>query len=276
MEYYISGETINNICDVSIYKRDYLNSYPGIKNYCKKIIYIGENNNIQEIINNSKTFFIKVDWIDYFIYVIIPLIKNPFILVTHNGDNMSGEHNIILNNNLLVKWYGQNMNAITTKTECLPIGLENQIWNRTNFTIIDNFKSNTKSKLLYLNFNLNTNSNRKDIMNKLLSKNFKKNDNKNWNEYMQELSEYKFAISPQGNGVDCHRTWECLYLGVIPIITKSICMSFFEELPILFVDNYDCINEEYLLEEYKKIQNKRVILEKLDINYWKNKLFYLI
>ena len=30
-------------------KRDYLNSYPGIKNYCKKIIYIGENNNIQEI-----------------------------------------------------------------------------------------------------------------------------------------------------------------------------------------------------------------------------------
>jgi len=270
---YISGETINNICDVSIYKRDYLNSYPGIKNYCRKIIYIGENNNIQEIINNSKTFFIKVDWIDYFIYVIMPLIKNPFILVTHNGDNMSGEHNIILNNNLLVKWYGQNMNVITTKTECLPIGLENQIWNRTNFTIIDNFKSNTKSKLLYLNFNLNTNPNRNHIMNKLLSNNFKKNDNKNWNEYMQELSEYKFAISPQGNGVDCHRTWECLYLGVIPIITKSCCMSFFKELPILFVDNYDCITEEYLLKEYKIFQNKTFNLEKLDINYWKNKLF---
>ena len=34
---YISGETINNLCDVSIYTRDYLNSF-------KKIIYIGENN----------------------------------------------------------------------------------------------------------------------------------------------------------------------------------------------------------------------------------------
>ena len=76
---------------------------------------------------------------------------------------------------------------------------------------------------------------------------------------MQELSEYKFAISPQGNGVDCHRTWECLYLGVIPIITKSLCMSFFEELPILFVDNYDCITEEYLLEEYKIVTHQKIV-----------------
>jgi hypothetical protein len=270
---YISGETINNLCDVSIYTRDYLNSFPGIKKYCKKIIYIGENNdNMEEIINNSKIFFTKMDWINYFIHVIMPLIKHPFILVTHNSDFMSGEHNVILKNNLLIKWYGENMNVITDKTECLPIGLENQMWNRTNFEIIDKFKSNPKTKFLYLNFNLNTNPTRQNIMNKLLSNNFKKNDNKNWNEYMEELSEYKFAISPQGNGVDCHRTWECLYLGVIPIVTKSCCMSFFKDLPILFVDNYDCINESYLLEEYEKIQNKQFILDKLNINYWKNKL----
>ena len=50
-------------------------------------------------------------------------------------------------------------------------------------------------------------------------------------------------------------------------------MSFFKELPILFVDNYDCITEEYLLKEYKIFQNKTFNLEKLDINYWKNKLF---
>lgn len=201
----------------------------------------------------------------------MPLIKNPFILVTHNGDNMSGEHNIILSNNLLIKWYGQNMNIITNKTDALPIGLENKIWNRTNFKIIDTFKSNKKNKLLYLNFSINTNPNRPYIM-YTLSKNFKKNNTKNWSEYIEELSEYKFAISPNGNGVDCVRTWECLYLGVIPIVLKSCCMSFFEELPILFVDNYDCINEAYLLEEYNKFQNKTFVLEKLDINYWKHKL----
>jgi hypothetical protein len=46
---YISGEIINNICDISIYKREYLNLYPGIKNYCKKIIYIEENFDTEDI-----------------------------------------------------------------------------------------------------------------------------------------------------------------------------------------------------------------------------------
>ena len=44
---------------------------------------------------------------------------------------------------------------------------------------------------------------------------------------MSELSSYKFALSPEGNGIDCHRTWECLYLGVIPIVKKSVALSFF-------------------------------------------------
>ena len=29
------------------------------------------------------------------------------------------------------------MTVISEKTECLPIGLENQMWKRTNFNIID-------------------------------------------------------------------------------------------------------------------------------------------
>ena len=283
---YITGETINNICDVSIYKRSYVDSYPIIKYYCKNILYIDENNDMN-IITSSTTFFIKMDWINYFIDNIMPFIKKPFILVTHNSDYMSGEHNlvthnsdymsgthnIILQNNLLIKWYGQNMNIITDKTECLPIGLENIMWNRTNFKTIDTCKSNKKTKLLYLNFNLSTNKNRGHIMNTL--SHFKRNNNKKWDEYMKELSEYKFSISPEGTGIDCHRTWECLYLGVIPIVIKSNCMSYFKELPILFVDNYDCINEQYLLEQYTHFQNKQFNLEKVDINYWKKTIYHL-
>ena len=63
---------------------------------------------------------------------------------------------------------------------------------------------------------------------------------------MKELASYKFAISPEGNGIDCHRTWECLYLGVIPIVKNSNPMSYFKELPILFVDDYSCINNDFL------------------------------
>ena len=65
-----------------------------------------------------------------------------------------------------------------------------------------------------------------------------------------KLSYYKFAICPEGNGVDCHRIWECIYLGVVPIIIDSIQMSFFKYLHIYWIhaglnwiDFINCTNE---------------------------------
>ena len=34
-------------------------------------------------------------------------------------------------------------------------------------------------------------------------------------------SKYAFVLSPRGRGLDCHRTWEALCLGCIPIVKKS-------------------------------------------------------
>lgn len=274
---YITGETINDLCTISIYERSYLNRFSNIKKYVKDVIFVNENNNLETILHNQNNiFFTKIDWIYYFINVILPLIKKPFILITHNGDQLSGNHLQILNHPLLLKWYGENMGLINNKTEGIPIGLENQMWNRTNFDIIEKNRFNNKNNLLYLNFSEKTNKNRKKIMELFLSKGFKKNNSLQWNDYMKELSTYKFAISPQGNGIDCHRTWECLYLGVIPIIEKSVPMSFFNELPILFISNYEEITEEYLNLVYEKFSNSKFNLEKLSTEYYKQSINNLI
>ena len=265
---YITGEEINNIADIAIYDKKYIDRFSNIKKYCKKIMYLDEKN-IEEKIKDCKIFFIKISYIQFFINNILPIIKNKFILITHNGDEPSGTHKIILNNSYLIKWYGENMTLISEKTECLPIGLENQMWKRTNFNIIDKFKNNIKKNLLYVNFSIKTNKNREIILKNILEKGFQKNNNKNWNEYMEELSSYKFALSPKGNGVDCHRTWECLYLGVIPIVEKSNVINNFIELPILIIENYDIITKQFLEEEYSKFKNKKFNYDKLDINYWK-------
>jgi len=274
---YITGETINNICPISIYERSYLNRFSNIKNYVKDVIYVNENNdNLEDIIHNqANIFFTKMDWIYYFINVILPLIKKPFILITHNSDYLSGNYSQILDHPLLLKWYGQNMGVINNKTEGIPIGLENQMWNRTDFDIIEKNKINTKNNLLYLNFSEKTNKNRKKIMELFLNKGFKKNNSLSWNDYMKELSTYKFAISPNGNGIDCHRTWECLYLGVIPIVENSVPMSFFNELPILFVNNYEEITEEYLNLVYEKFCNSSFNFSKLTIQYYEQSVIKL-
>ena len=46
-------------------------------------------------------------------------------------------------------------------------------------------------------------------------------DNLQFSDYIKELSSCYFCLSPNGNGIDCHKHWECLYLGVIPIVTKK-------------------------------------------------------
>jgi hypothetical protein len=271
---FLSGDNFSNISNVLIYERNYYNTY--VKNNItnQNIIFVNGNNSklLNYIQNNNFVLLSKIEYLTYFINYILPYLKKKFILITHNGDFCSGQNDILLNNPLLIKWYGQNMNKIHDKTYGIPIGLENKIWKRTNFNLIQNFSNNTKTKLLYLNFSLNTNPQRKDIMKELLNKGFIKNQQLTWDKYIEDLSYYKFAVSPHGNGYDCHRTWECLYLGVIPIVMTTIPMNFFSDLPILYVNNFNSITPEFLQETYDRTFKNRIFnLEKLNISFWKNK-----
>ena len=38
--------------------------------------------------------------------------------------------------------------------------------------------------------------------------------------YFETLPSYKFVISPEGNGIDCHRHYEALMAGCIPIMER--------------------------------------------------------
>ena len=39
--------------------------------------------------------------------------------------------------------------------------------------------------------------------------------------YLSELATYKWVVSPKGNGVDCHRLWECLYAKCVPLVDDT-------------------------------------------------------
>ncbi len=59
-------------------------------------------------------------------------------------------------------------------------------------------------------------------------------------------SEYAFVISPHGNGVDCHRTWEALALGCVPIVRTSPLDALYEGLPVLIVSNWCEVTADFL------------------------------
>ena len=53
------------------------------------------------------------------------------------------------------------------------------------------------------------------------------------------LKKYKYAICPGGNGPDCHRFWECLYLGVIPIVENNQMIQIYRQwVPMVILNNF--------------------------------------
>jgi hypothetical protein len=278
MTYYISGDTITTeISTIQFFPKEYFNTYISKFTKNNNLIYsIKNNKNLIYSIKKKKIspliFITKIEYLNNFYNKILKSLNTKFVLITHYGDRQAGLHNKILNHPLLIKWYGQNMSIISDKTLPIPIGLENKYWKRTNIHTIKQHSSNSKIKLLYLNFSTSTNPNRPKIMKKFLKRGFTKNEKLDWDNYIEDLSRHKFCISPKGNGVDCHRTWECLYLGVIPIVEKSIHMSYFHDLPILFVDNYNEISIEYLNQTYLDFKNKSFNMDKLSLSYWNKKI----
>jgi hypothetical protein len=78
-------------------------------------------------------------------------------------------------------------------------------------------------------------------------------------------------LSPPGNGIDCHRTWEILYLRRIPVLKKvGRLQELYSELPVVFIDAYDQLNESFLRQELNSLSNKTFNFEKLKFSYWKS------
>ena len=87
--------------------------------------------------------------------------------------------------------------------------------------------------------------------------------------YFQELPSYKFVVSPEGNGVDCHRHYEALMAGCIPIIERNpLVEAKYAGCPVLWTDDYSEITAEYLERVYKEMLGKTYDFSRLHIDFY--------
>ena len=82
------------------------------------------------------------------------------------------------------------------------------------------------------------------------------------------MAQSKFVLSPAGYGPDCYRTWEALLVGSIPIVKKSQLDPLFEGLPVLIVDSWSDITEEFLHKKYEEITARQYDIKRLYTEYW--------
>lgn len=88
-------------------------------------------------------------------------------------------------------------------------------------------------------------------------------------DYFNCLSDYRFIISPEGNGIDCHRHYEALIAGCIPVVeTNSKIYEKYLGCPILFTNDYSEITMEYLEKCYNEMLDKEWDFSRLFLNFY--------
>ena len=190
-------------------------------------------------------------------------------------------------------WLAQNKECQQSNVIPIPIGLENMFLRTSEVAAGGKFSSQVpgalqkaeiihrianleipKDNLVYMNFNIKTYPVERQVVWDMFSQKewVTNTSNLSMDHFYFDLASHKFVISPRGNGLDCHRTWEALYLRTVPIVLKSEGMCYFEDLPIYFVDEWSQITEESLSKFYQKMLNSEYNLGKMKISWWKNKI----
>lgn len=204
-----------------------------------------------------------------------------------------------LNNEKINKIYTWNKPFENEKIKCIPIGLNyNRQYDIINYWINKNdIKDiqNNKTKLLCMNCSLSTSPERVKL-NEIVKNKWgtfcdilpfvpnirqyfipshiegKIRINVTNPKCYDDWKPYKFILSPQGAGLDCHRTWEAIICGIIPIVKSSSIDELFQDLPVIIVNDWNDINENMLNYKYTEIMNKwnnnEYNIDKIMLKYW--------
>jgi hypothetical protein len=213
------------------------------------------------------------------LFSLLELTIRKVVVITHNSDiNIDATFESPVN---VIRWYSQNVNVVDPFIKSLPIGLENNRWfpelhkKEKMQTILETWK--VQKNLMYVNHNVSTNPHERMKPYVLFAGKpwvtlEKGNNGKGFDEYLNNIYTHPFVLCPQGNGIDTHRLWECLYLGTIPIVKKCIHNTFYSDLPICEVHDWEEIDETFLNHELHRIQNTEYDLSKLTFSYWADKI----
>lgn len=222
------------------------------------------------------TIFIKTDYLNTFFSKIHPWINVKYIIVTHNSDYPApGECEQYLDDEKIIAWFGMNVEGKPhPKLHPIPIGIANKRWPHGNVKLVREKQAATKKVkkeiLLYSNFLVATRFQERNEVSQLFSNEpyCLTASPKDFGSYLMDLARSKFVLSPRGNGLDCHRTWESLLMGAYPIVKTSTIDSMYEGLPVVIVNDWKEINEEFLNKKYEEFQSREFNMEKAYFSYW--------
>lgn len=76
-----------------------------------------------------------------------------------------------------------------------------------------------------------------------------------YEDFLDSMAQAIFVLSPPGWGADCHRHWEALLMGTIPVMLSTANDSLFRGLPVVIVEDYSLLTREILLSKYEELHS---------------------
>ena len=274
----ISGEQLQLLSEIGFYTET--NSIIEDQNNCiKQNIYKISDVSVEDI-KKYKKIFIYTHFVHDFMDKFLDYLNDDTIIMTHNSDNgIYEEHRKYLDTKKIIKWFCQNREIPHPKLFSIPIGIANSQWPHGNQNIFRSIRENDtkKENLVYKNFKIDTNYGERALCDSITSANgISMSPNTVQEQYWNNIKKSLFVISPPGNGIDCHRIWESLYLRSVPIIklvgAQKHAFSQFTHLPILFVNDWNEVTVDFLRSKIQHyIDFNFSDISEIDINFWKER-----
>ncbi|MFA6158115.1 MAG: hypothetical protein WC763_00600 [Candidatus Paceibacterota bacterium] len=226
-----------------------------------------------EDVRRGDIVFVESALIGTYFSTLHPRIENPYTLITHNGDANIGASEAARIDDKIIRWFAQNVLVKHPKLIPVPIGLENARHAGTGRASVMRRASQhipKKNGRILAAFTAHTNPKaRERALDELRANPLAdiREGRMPQRDYLDTLKTYGYVASPPGNGEDCHRTWEALYVGTVPIVQPSVCVEYFRSLgiPVIITQSWKSIGKEQ--DEGIPISPKT--LSPLFFDYWK-------
>ena len=177
---------------------------------------------------------------------------NRIILIFHNGDKTPSQSFFYKLSQLGVVSFATNMLDGVEGVTPIPQGLENRFRRRNGIMrpylrVIDKEygieeEINRRERSFFSCFKVETNPIERTAAREVSIANgvWGPAERIEPKQYRNIVNKSLFVISPPGNGIDCHRTWESIYLGAVPVVKRGFLPdSLSAHLPILVVNEWE-------------------------------------
>lgn len=253
-------------------------------------------------VEEGDLIFVDKDNMGFF-FSVMDQIEKPFIVISHlDSETDLKPYEQQLNAPHLIAWFTKNADKRHKKVYYLPLGVGrmNPLFSLDYFKEkFDVFRSTVQSKqhfyigskqfcytifqansgktdLLTAHFSKRASLDRKRMYDYFASRGFCKTfPFLPYGEYIDSIKKTCFILAPQEKGFDSYRIWEALSCGSAPIILNSPIAGQFKNLPVVIVNQWSDITEDFLREKKAKLAKRTFMFQKLFCDFWINKILRL-